>query len=55
MDIRIRKLAQQTVRYSLGVKPGTNVIISGGEEAKEFIWQWDIIKLFSNYNINFLS
>jgi aminopeptidase len=37
MDPRIRKLAQQTVRYSLGVKPGTNVIISGGEEAKEFI------------------
>ena len=37
MDPRIRKLAQQTVRYSLEVKPGTNVIISGGEEAKEFI------------------
>ena len=37
MDLRIRKLAQQTVRYSLNVKPGTNVIISGGEEAKEFI------------------
>lgn len=37
MDLRIRRLAQQTVRYSLNVKPGTNVIISGGEEAKEFI------------------
>src|SRR3989344_3309199 len=37
MDPRIRKLAQQTVRYSLNVKPETNVIISGGEEAKEFI------------------
>lgn len=37
MDPRVRKLAQQTVRYSLGVKPGTNVIISGGDEAKEFI------------------
>jgi aminopeptidase len=37
MDPRVRKLAQQTVRYSLNVKPGTNVIISGGEEAREFI------------------
>jgi aminopeptidase len=37
MDPRVRKLAQQTIRYSLNVKPGTNVIISGGEEAKEFI------------------
>jgi aminopeptidase len=37
MDPRVRKLAQQTVRYSLDVKPDTNVIISGGEEAKEFI------------------
>ena len=37
MDLRVRKLAQQTVRYSLEVKPGTNVMISGGEEAKEFI------------------
>ena len=37
MDPRIRKLAQQTVRYSLNVRPGTNVIISGGEEAKEFV------------------
>ena len=40
MDPRIRKLAQQTVRYSLEVKPGTNVIISGGEEAKEFILEF---------------
>ena len=37
MDPRIRRLAQQTIRYSLNVKPGTNVIISGGEEAKGFI------------------
>tara|TARA_Y100000034_G_scaffold63535_1_gene76852 strand:- start:1293 stop:2375 length:1083 start_codon:yes stop_codon:yes gene_type:complete len=37
MDPRVRKLAQQTVRYSLNVKPDTNVIISGGGEAKEFI------------------
>lgn len=37
MDPRIRKLAQQTIRYSLNVKPGTNVIISGGEESREFI------------------
>jgi aminopeptidase len=37
MDPRIRKLAQQTVRYSLDVKPDSNVIISGGEEAREFI------------------
>ena len=37
MDPRIRKLAQQTIRYSLNVKPGTYVIISGGEEAREFI------------------
>ncbi|MEM0465893.1 MAG: aminopeptidase [Candidatus Pacearchaeota archaeon] len=37
MDPRIRKLAQIVVRYSLKVKPDTNVIISGGEEAREFI------------------
>jgi len=37
MDPRIRQLAQQTVRYSLVVKTDTNVIIAGGEEAKEFI------------------
>ena len=37
MDPRIRRLAQQTIRYSLNVKPGTNVVISGGEEAREFI------------------
>ncbi len=37
MDPRIRKLAQQTIRYSLEVKPGTNVMISGGEEAREFV------------------
>ena len=37
MDQRTRKLAQQTIRYSLNVKPETNVIISGGIEAQEFI------------------
>jgi aminopeptidase len=37
MDIRTRKLAQLIVRYSLKVKPDTNVIISGSEEAREFI------------------
>jgi aminopeptidase len=37
MDIRIRKLAQLIVRYSLNVKPDTNVVITGGEEAREFI------------------
>jgi len=37
MDPRIRKLAQQTIRYSLDVKPDTNVIISGGIESQEFI------------------
>jgi len=37
VDLRTRKLAQQIVRYSLKVKPGTKVIISGGEEAKDFV------------------
>ncbi|MAG02647.1 aminopeptidase [Candidatus Pacearchaeota archaeon] len=37
MDPRVRKLAQQTIRYSLNVEKGSNVIISGGEEAREFI------------------
>ncbi len=37
MDIRTRKLARLIVRYSLNVKPDTNVIISGGTEANEFI------------------
>ena len=37
MDPRVRKLAQQTVRYSLGVEPETRVVISGGVEASEFI------------------
>lgn len=37
VDLRTRKLAQLIVRYSLKVKPDTNVILSGGEEAKEFI------------------
>ncbi len=37
MDLRARKLAQQIIRYSLNVKPDTNVIISGGIESQEFI------------------
>jgi len=37
MDIRARKLAQQTIRYSLNVKPDSYVIISGGIESQEFI------------------
>jgi aminopeptidase len=37
MDIRTRKLAKQTIKYSLKVKPETHVIISGGIEAQEFI------------------
>ncbi|MBR9705074.1 aminopeptidase [Candidatus Pacearchaeota archaeon] len=37
MDPRTRKLAQLIVRYSLKVEPNTNVVISGGEEAREFI------------------
>jgi len=37
MDPRIRKLAQQTIRYSLDVKPDTQVIVSGGIESQEFI------------------
>ena len=37
MDPRTRKLAQQTVRYSVGMKPGEKVIISGGSEAIPFL------------------
>ncbi|MBD3252833.1 aminopeptidase [Candidatus Pacearchaeota archaeon] len=37
MDPRIRKLAQTVVRYSLCVKPDSYVIVSGGEESREFI------------------
>jgi len=37
VDLRTRKLAQLAVRYSVGVKKGDRVVISGGEEAREFI------------------
>ncbi len=37
VDIRARKLAQLAVRYSVSVKPGDNIIISGGAEAMSFI------------------
>jgi aminopeptidase len=37
MDLRTRKLAQQVVKYSLGVEPDSHVIISGGIESQEFI------------------
>jgi aminopeptidase len=36
-DIRTRKLAQLAVRYSVFVKPGEKVIISGGSEAISFL------------------
>jgi aminopeptidase len=37
MDIRTKKLAQLVVKYSVFVKRGENVIISGSTEAEEFI------------------
>ena len=37
VDMRTRKLAQQTVRYSVFVKPNEKVVISGGTEAIPFI------------------
>ncbi|MFA5856618.1 MAG: aminopeptidase [Candidatus Pacearchaeota archaeon] len=37
MDVRTRKLAEMVVKYSLKVKPETNVIINGGIEAQDFI------------------
>jgi len=37
MDIRTKKLAQLIVKYSVFVKHGENVIISGSTEAEEFI------------------
>ncbi len=37
MDIRTQKLAKLLVNYSLEVKKGENVVISGGTEASEFI------------------
>ena len=37
MDTRTKKLAQLVVKYSVFVKHGENVIISGSTEAEEFI------------------
>jgi aminopeptidase len=37
VDLRTRKLAQLAVRYSVAVKPGEKVIISGGSEAIPFL------------------
>ncbi|MAG78818.1 aminopeptidase [Candidatus Pacearchaeota archaeon] len=37
VDLRTRKLAQLAVRYSVFVKPGEKVIISGGSEAIPFL------------------
>ena len=37
VDLRTRKLAQIAVRYSVAVKPGEKVIISGGNEAISFL------------------
>jgi aminopeptidase len=37
IDLRTRKLAQQTVRYSVFVKPDEKVVISGGSEAIPFM------------------
>jgi len=37
VDLRTRKLAQLAVRYSIFVKPGEKVIISGGSEALSFL------------------
>lgn len=37
LDLRTRKLAQIAVRYSVAVKPGENVMISGGEESLSFL------------------
>ncbi len=37
VDLRTRKLAQTVVRYSIEIKPGEKVIISGGIEAVDFL------------------
>ena len=37
VDLRTRKLAQLAVRKCIGVKPGQNIIISGGTEAIPFL------------------
>ncbi|MGV8152344.1 MAG: aminopeptidase [Candidatus Nanoarchaeia archaeon] len=37
IDLRTQKLAKLVVKYSVFVKPGENVVISGSSEAEEFI------------------
>ncbi len=37
LDLRTRRLAQLAVRYSIAVKPGENIMISGGEESIPFL------------------
>lgn len=37
LDLRTRKLAQQTIRYSVFVKPGENVTIVGSQESLHFL------------------
>lgn len=37
VDMRTRRLARKVVRYSTKVKPGEKVIISGGEESRDFL------------------
>jgi aminopeptidase len=37
LDLRTRELAKLAVNYSVAVKPGENVIISGGEESIPFL------------------
>ncbi|MBS3074936.1 aminopeptidase [Candidatus Pacearchaeota archaeon] len=39
IDLRTRKLAQLAVRYSVAVKPGEKVIISGGYESVPFLME----------------
>jgi aminopeptidase len=37
IDLRTQKLARLAVKYSVDVKPGENVVVSGGEEAIPFM------------------
>ena len=37
IDLRTRKLAQQTIKHSLDIKPGDRVIITGSEESIDFM------------------
>ena len=36
IDLRAQKLAKLAVRYSVDVKPGENVVITGGTEAQDW-------------------